>query len=237
MATKISYNTFKKEVFNKIREKQKNKLFYWSLFDHSTWEEIDQPHCLPKFSVGKREVFSILQISPSIKKLVKLDKDGFYKDFVESETLTNYLLSAQIEQKMKKGLKGNIDIPNLEKRVFPDIIIKETRLGRINIEIKRLVSAKNLFDRVKIEVIAKIRQYKRWYNRFLLIILFPSCQGDNPDRVNELIAGYYVYEELMSQKNTKRNVLCACINSTGNKHTLNKLVERILNYIKNNKKR
>lgn len=234
MALKIAYHTFKKEVFNKIRERPKNKLFYWSLFDQSTWEEIDQPDFLPSFTVGKREVLSILKISPSINKLVKVDKNEFYKDFVESELLTNYLLSAQIEQKMRRRLKGTIATSNFRKRVFPDIIVKKTRLGRVNIEIKGLVSAKNLLNRVENEVIINIKQYKRWYNNFLLIILFPSCPNDNPDRVCQLIAGYYVYEKLISQTNTKRNVLCDCINNSGNKHTLNKLVEKILNYIENN---
>ena len=234
MGAKIAYTTFRKEIFSKIRERQKNKLFYWSLFDPSTWEEIDRPDFLPRFTVGKKEVLSILKISPPIKKLIKVDKDGFFKNFVESEFLTNYLLSAQIEQKMKKRLRGKIAISNLGKRVFPDIIIKKTRLGRVNIEIKGLVSAKSLLNRVEDEVIIKIRKYKRWYNNLLLIILFPSCPNDNPDRVHELIAGYYIYEKLMYQTNTNRNVLCACIHNIGNKYTLNKLVERILNYIKNN---
>jgi len=234
MVLKITYHTFKKEVFDRIGERLKNKLFYWSLFDQSTWEEMDQPDFLPSFKVGKREVLSILKMSPSISKLVKADKDEFYKDFVESELLTNYLLSAQIKQKMGKTLKGIIDASNFRKRVFPDIIVKRTRLGRVNIEIKGLVSAKNLLNRVENEVIINIKQYKRWYNNFLLIILFPSCRNDNPDRICQLISGYYVYEKLISQTNTNRNVLCDCINNSGNKHTLNKLVEKILNYIKNN---
>ncbi len=234
---KIAYNTFKKEVFNKIRERQKNKLFYWSLFDPSTWEEIEQPNFLPRFKSGKREVLSILKISPSLKKLIRQGKDEFYEYFVQSELLTKYLLSAQIGYRSNKKLRGKLVVSKLGKTIFPDIIIKETRLGRVNIEIKGLVSAKNLLNRIEDEVIIKIEKYKRWYNNFLLIILFPSCPKDVPDRVHDLVSGYYVYERLMKKPATKRNVLCACVHHSGNKHTLNKLVEKILNYLQNNKKK
>lgn len=234
---KILYSTFKKEIFNKVREREKNKLFYWSLFDPSTWEEIDQPHHLPNLNSGKREVLSILKISPTINSLIKKNKDSLYEYFVESERMTNYLLSAQIEQKMKKRLKGKVVISDFTKRVFPDIMIKETRLGRINVEIKGLVTAKNLLNRVENEVIINIDRYKRWYNNLLLVILFPSCREDSPDRVHELVSGYYVYERLLFRKDTKRNVLCACIHNIGNKHTLNKIVEKILNYIESNTKK
>ena len=230
----IPFRVFWKEVFGKIGDKKKNTLFYWSLFDPSSWEEIEHPNHLPSLARSKGKVLKILRVSPTIKRLLTQDRDSFYKNFVQSEFLANYLLAAQVRARMGRKLSGKIDIANIEETVFPDIIIRGMRVGRVNIEIKGTVSAKNLLERTSNEVIVQLKKNKRDYKKFLLLLIFPACRGETGERIEELIGGYYVYEKLIDQqglRGLKRQVLCRCIQEGGNKFTLNALVKKVVNYI------
>lgn len=233
----LTYKTFKREVFNKLGERKRNTLFYWSLFDPSSWEESSQPKHFPNFTKGQSSVVNILKCSKAVKKhtKTKTDKDNFKRQFIYSELLTNYLLAAEIELKLKTSrLKGSADVNNLEKTAFPDIIIKKTRIGRVSIEIKGKIGAKRLTDRIKDEVVPKVINNKRDFNNFLLLILFPVCKQESGMRVEELVGGYYVFEDLLTKSGQKlnRKVLSKAIQTQGNKYTLSSIACRVANFIK-----
>jgi hypothetical protein len=231
----ISFFDFKKYIFNNISEKEKNFLFYWSLFDQSSWEDLPTPSYLPKFKRAKTQVLKILSKNKKFfKKYINADKKEFYTTFVISELLTNFLLAAQVKKKMGRKIKGVVDKYNLERRIFPDMIIKGTKIGHVYIEIKGITSASDLKDRIETDVINKIRKYKRKYDKLLLLLLFPILSEDNHDRIYQLIKGYYVYENFLGNpEKAYRKVLCNCIAIKSKTYMLNKLVARILNYLSN----
>lgn len=235
-----SFPLFKKEIFDKINEEEKNVLFYWSLIDASTWEDYPSPSYYPDFLRGKRRVLSLLKRSNFIKKnyfTSGLNKEKFYKNFVQSEFLTNYLLAAQIERKIKAKIKGEIDKVNLGKADFPDVRIKNTKAGIVNIEIKGILSAGSLKNRVTDEIIPKIKGYKKKYRNLLLLLLFLVCPSENSDRVQQLIGGYYLYEELMKDamretKEARCKALCQCFPEKYlKKYSLEKLTEKIYSFL------
>lgn len=232
-----TFNQFKKEVFNKLTDKEKNILFYWSSFDLSTWEEIEPPDYVPNFQRGKRRVLSLLKRKSKIcRKLIK-ENENFCKDFVWSEFLLNYLVAAQIRKEMKKNkFKGKIYNEDFKRRDFPDIVIKGTPSGRIPLEIKRTVSGANLTERIEKEVIQGIKKHNKnqkttkKYRNFFLILIFPLCKIENPIRINQLIEGYYVYEEIIKLKAKVRcRTLCQCVSEKyAKEYGIDKLGERIL---------
>lgn len=235
-----TFTQFKKEVFNKLTDKEKNTLFYWSSFDLSTWEEIEIPRCMPNFERGKRRVLSILKRkSKTCRKLIK-ENGNFCKDFVWSEFLSNYLVAAQIKEMKKNKFRGKIYSKDLEKREFPDITIKGTGIGRIPLEIKRAVSGTNLTERVEKEVIEGIKEYNRnkkalrKYRNFILILIFPLCKREDTSRINQLIKGYYLFEEIIRLKAKVRcKTLCQCVSEKyAEEYGLDKLGERIFEQFK-----
>lgn len=227
-----TFTQFKKEVFNKLSDKEKNALFYWSSFDPSTWEEI--PDYVPNFRRGAKRVLSILKRKSNIcKKLIKKN-EKFCENFVWSEFLLNYLVGAQIEKEMRKNrFRGKISSKDLKQGEFPDIIIRETVFERIPLEIKRTASGAHLTKRIENEVIRGIKKHNKKtakkYSTFFLILLFPLCKRDNPTRINQLIEGYYVYEEIIKLKAKVRcKTLCQCVNEKyTEEYRIDKLGERV----------
>jgi len=233
-----AYSTFKKEVFDKLSEKERNVLFFWSLFEPSSWEEGEAPDFTPNFLRGRKRVLRILKRkSSAYRKYIKKDKK-FDKKFIWNELLTNYLLTAQLEDDIKKNKLRGILYKNLRKIIFPDLLLKKG-LEKIPIEIKGLVACSSLKERVKDEVIKNIeknnRQKGKKFNKFLLLFLFPLCLKDNHFRINQLVEGYYVYEDLINYKTRiKNNVLCQCISEKYEQQfSMNCLSKRILKVIYN----
>lgn len=239
-----NFDQFKEEIFDRINEKERNDLFYWSCFDESTWEEVNPPEFLPNFKEGEKRVLSIFKKSKSFKELIKKDQN-FCKKFIWSEVLLNYLIASQIENEMKRNeFKGEISKEDIKKFIFPDIIVKVQFQKKIPIEIKRTISAANLVGRVKEEVIEGIKKYnknqketEKRFENFLLLLIFPVLRKENSVRINQLVEGYYIYEELI-RKETAINckVLCHCVTEKWNEQlsknfSLEKLGKRIFEQI------
>lgn len=220
---KILYNDFKIECFDKLSPKERNKLFYWSLMDTSSWEEYP-PDYYPDDKEGFKSVVATLRKSKKIYKIIKKDKK-FIREFVDQEFLTNYILAAAIENKSKGQWKP--DISNLEKAVFPDVKLQNKPRNPVEIEVKGMLSTLNLKERIENEILPILKNDGHKY--FLLLLLFPLCPTDKPERISHLIGGYYIYEKIMQQSGTKRQVFCQCISldNTNNEYILDKLVTRI----------
>ena len=226
-----TFITFQKEVFNKLSDKEKSVLFFWSLLDPSSWEETEETDHLPNPLRGRRRVLNILKNkSLTFKKSIKKYKD-FDKKFIWNEFLTNYLLTAQLQKEIKKEKLKGLLYKNLRQTTFPDLKLRK-ELEIIPIEIKGMIACSNLKDRLKDEVIENIKKNKKGdekYKTFLLILLFPLCLKENYFRINQLVEGYYVYEELVNlHTKIKCNVLCQCISEKYNdKYSLSYLSKRI----------
>jgi len=221
-----NYKDFKEGV-EKLTATEKDLLFYWSLIDSSGWEEV--PTYFPEVNKGYELVIQILNKIPKIEELIKKDKNLFLQSFIEAEFLTNFLLSIELENELNK--EWVLDIASLHKTIAPDIIFNRSGKPKVGLEIKGLLSATNLMDRVKKEVkpLVKVNSYEN----FLLLLLFPICPKENPARINQLIEGYYVYEEFIGDGRKNRKVICQCFTdeekSRGEIYSLNNLAKRIVN--------
>ncbi|OGC51774.1 hypothetical protein A2982_00645 [candidate division WWE3 bacterium RIFCSPLOWO2_01_FULL_39_13] len=221
-----AYTIFKEEIFKKLTSKRKNALFCWSLLDTSSWEEIP-PKYYPDYKNGHKKVIEIMKMGKSIKELVDEDMNYFIRRFVNGEFLSNFLLAAELENQLDSSWR--LDLDNLQQAVFPDVLfISKSNSRKVNIEVKGVISASNLKNRIEDEVIPHLRDEN--YKEFVLLLLFPVCPGENPNRVNQLIEGYYIYETVMNKGGQK--VLCQCIkqDADGDRKafSLEKLVGRLI---------
>ncbi len=228
------YNKFKEEIFDKISDNEKSILFYWSLFDPSSWEEGTTPKFIPESKRGKRRVFKILKERSRLYKKIIEEDENFDKKFIWSELLTNYLLTAEIEKKSNEvGIKNKIKKPT-KNTIFPDLMILKPH--KIPIEIKGLVSCSELKNRINDEVIKNINKNKEEkYNFFLLLLVFPFCLQEDFVRIKKIIGGYYVYEDIIKNK-TKITckVLCQCVSENYKKeYSIHRLTERVVGLLNN----
>ncbi|MDD5014238.1 MAG: hypothetical protein PHW73_03925 [Atribacterota bacterium] len=228
-----SFSIFKKEVFSKLSNKEKNVLFFWSLFDPSSWEEGKEPEFAPSFKRGTRRVLKILkEKSPKFRRVIKRDKK-FDRRFLWTEFLTNYLLTAQLQEDIEEKKLQGLLYKNLRKTIFPDLMLKKGS-EKIPIEIKGLVACSSLKNRVKDEVIENIKKNNKGngkkYKHFFLLFLFPLCLSDDYFRINQLVEGYYVYEDFVNfHAKISCNVLCQCVSEKyDEQYCINRLSERLL---------
>lgn len=240
----VNYIEFKKEIFHGLTNKEKNYLFYWSLFDSSVWEEVND--YFPNIEKGHKRVIKILKRSEKIKKLILKDSDYFVKVFLQGEFLSNYLLAAELEKHLDNTWK--LDVNHIQGTSSGDAVFQNNK-HIVTLEIKGILSAADLMGRIQDEVVPHLG--KESYTNFILLLLFPACRGDNLSRINQLIKGYYIYEEilvngsrlssilskLLSQCNPfannlkNRQVFCQCftdkVKDRIHDYTLENLSERI----------
>ena len=148
-----SFKVFKREIYNKISEAEKNRLFYWSLFDPSSWEESELtasalPAYLPSMPRRKQSILGILKKSPRIKKTF-IDtgkREEFFAKFANGEILTNYLLAAALSEHLRnKGISGYQPV-DIEKQTFPDVHMRKGGRKNVYLEIKGIIEAENMND-------------------------------------------------------------------------------------------
>lgn len=225
----LNYNDFKDGVKGLSKE-EVNLLFYWSLIDSSGWEEV--PIYFPDVNKGHELAIQILNKIPKFEEIIKKDKDTIIKKFIETEFLTNFLLANELEQELESDWA--LDVRSLQKTTPPDIIFNKGDSLNFGLEIKGLLSSTNLMGRVKREVKPLLKENS--YENFLLLILFPICPKENPTRINQLIEGYYMYEEFIGDGKKNRKVLCQCFTdderSREENYSLNNLAKRIANIFK-----
>lgn len=236
-----TYKIFKEEILNKLSDQEKNTLFYWGAFDPSSWEAglvKNMLHSLPSPSRGQNRVLSMIRKKSKHFKEVISNDSKFCGRFVWGEFLMNYLVTAEVEKIMERSkLSGRISKGLLRKPIFPDLIFKNKEFI-LPIEIKNIISCSSIKDRIYDEVIGGIKKYKKEiaFDNFLVILLFPFLKKESSiyRRINSIIKGYYVYEDIIGYKTkVKCNVLCHCIAERYHKkYSIEKLAERISKRIK-----
>lgn len=222
----VKYNLFKESLFPKLTIEEKNTLFYWSLLDPSGWQEINIENYYPDVNSGHSKIIKILSKNPPIKRIISKNKSKFVKNFINGEFLINYLIAAQLEDRLTEE-SWRVNVREIEKRNFPDIVFERFKEEKIEVEIKSLLSASELKRRVEDEIKPKLNAETN--KNFLLVLLFSVFKQEISYRINQLIEGYYVYEEIIFEDGCSRKVLCqACSEDyTDSEHTFAKLINRI----------
>lgn len=196
------------KVWKNANEEQKNKIFYYSLFDFKSFEED-----WVRVEISNK----IRTIQNSLNKIISnIDKRFFTKikkskftQFAGNDNLLKSILINELKhEKINAKSCGNN---------FPDILI----YNEINLEIKRLVSTKNMGEDIWGVNIKDCEN-------LLLLLFFPSFEDDNPMRIEELTNGYYFIKNELGKKR-KSNVLI-CIPTENN---FREVLEKIINCIKN----
>ncbi len=224
MATIIPFQLFKKEVFSKLNIKEKNRLFYISLFDPSGWEGIlfSIKYKFPDLEEIKREVlnnFKLWMSQSNHKKYIRNKEERFIQNNVYSDILLKHLLMVE--------LKDNKFQLNTKDK-FPDIKVyhKEEKIG---IELKGLLSFVSIKDRIKDEVIDSILKGKMECDKLLLVMCVPIPENESPYRVTQLIDVLYVLEEYISSRTKKEcKLICQCFTPKYEENfSIENLAERI----------
>jgi len=216
MSKKFTSEDFLK-FYKKLEDEDKrHKIFYYSLFDGSSWEELSKKDVSLKkeFRELEKEIKEhIIDTLPSkIKK--KINKEDFIKRYVYTDWLCKQILSFELR---KKGI---------DCRVEEDIIIPTKN---ITIEIKRPVSGSQMKKIVE-EIVEK---FKNSSNKFLILFIFPQVGNENPARLSQLIEINYIVEDYLKVKLGKLKVICQYITKEYKEgYNLDYLLERLKKDIK-----
>jgi len=243
---KVKYGEFVQSIYTPLPPNERHELFYYSLFDPSSWEDLEGRILrLRDFQqwVGegvielikrRNQIFFRKYIEPKGRKNREERKEHFLASLVHSEDLCNFMIASALREK-------RIDIPfkTIGKRSFPDLTINVRGVPKASIEIKRLVGCSNLKERIDDEVITALKRGK--INKLFLLLVFPVLRGDNPYRIHQIIGGYYVFEEYIQSKTRKQmriKVLCKCIEGEyhrDSRHSFESLIETLVENLKKEK--
>ncbi len=211
---KVKYTEFRNLVFRNISsEKDKHKLFYYSLFDPSSWEEVfTKTMNIEKFMKELQEnIYKTLKsVSKEFwKKYLRGQykneprKDYFFKECVYTDMLCKFLIACELEERKIAVQKSGVT----RKELYPDIICRKGQ-EKVFIEIKRIISGNNFRNVVK-ETIEKIKN-NREAEKVIICLIFPSWKGDgNYQRMSQLIKGYYFVEDYI-EKEISRKIKVIC---------------------------
>jgi len=207
MVTVVEYKEFVSDIFNRLSLIQKHKLFYFSLFDPSSWEELER---YPELGKLQKE------IDEEVVKLMKETNFKFYRKHLKSkEARTNFLRSfvyngdlcsfmiaaALNEKKIATRVKP-------VKSEFPDLVILVKGEEEEGVEIKRLLSCANLKERVDHEIVKPL-QDRKWKKSIKLLFLFPQVGTENPHRIQQIIEGFYALEDYIRERaHTETKLQC-----------------------------
>lgn len=210
----LSFQKFK-EIYKEIEEKDKHKIFYYSLFDISSFIFIE------KRSKLGRELSEIdRKINKEIPRLFlkrgikRTDKLAFVRRNVYSDRLCRFLIAIELK---KKGVECHISEEG-------DIEVNESI-----VEIKRIVAGAQLSKYVE-EI---MRKYEGSNKNLVLLLIFPQIGEEDVERISKLTEIYYVVEKLLSLKIEKVKVICQYIaREEIENYNLSNLIERIVKVIK-----
>jgi len=232
----LSYKNFKNKIFEKLDNHNLHKLFYFSLFDPSSWEEDFIFRKLININEIEKSIINI--ISKADKKFLvhffewPKERDKFFNTFVYSDMLSRFLIAYGLE---KLGIR--ID-ENSFKKGGPDIIVSYKNGERIAIELKRVVSGSNLRNTVTLngEILKQIESFNE--KKVILMFVFPQIGNEDSRRVFKLIEGYYIIEELIKERLKKDKIvklLCIYVEKDyyeSSEFNFQKIPERIESVIK-----
>jgi hypothetical protein len=210
----LSFQKFK-EIYKEIEEKDKHKIFYYSLFDISSFIFIE------KRSKLGRELSEIdRKINEEIPKIIlkrgikRTDKLAFVRRNVYSDRLCRFLIAIELK---KKGIVCRISEDG-------DIEVNESI-----IEIKRILAGAQLTRYVE-EIMKK---YEGDNKNLVLLLIFPQIGEEDAERISKLTEIYYVIEKFLKFKIEKVKVICQYITREEiENYNLSNLIERIVKVIK-----
>jgi len=228
-----SYEEFKK-LINKLDSSSEHQLFYYSLFDPSTWEEEKDKD---KQAFISKELEEVKKEVPTIFKkfdkkffrkfLNSKNREMFFKDFVYSDILARFLIASKLE-----SLGINPKVESLSAREGPDIVLNY-RGKIIIIEVKRLSSCSNLRERISDEIVPQINSYLG--DKIILLFLFPQIGEENEIRLSKLIDGFYTLEDLIKLKSEKNiNLFCEYVKKeyeSSSDFSFEKITEKLKKFI------
>jgi hypothetical protein len=210
----LSFQNFK-EIYKEIEEKDKHKIFYYSLFDISSFIFIE------KMSKLGRELSEIdRKINEEIPRLFlkrgikKTDKLAFVRRNVYSDRLCRLLIAIELE---KKGVECRMTEEG------------DIEVNKSIVEIKRIVAGAQLSKYVE-EIMKK---YEGSNKNLVLLLIFPQIGEEDVERISKLTEIYYVIEKFLSFKIEKVKVICQYIaREEIENYNLSNLIERIVKVIK-----
>mgnify|MGYP001626481405 CR=1 FL=1 len=208
----LSFEEFEKWFKNRS-EKDKHTIFWCSLFDGSTFEELEKKENEIKIEfedlkkIIKEKVIG--SFPKRIKRRIKGDKEEFIRKFVYSDKLCKYALVSALKEKGIK-CKANDDIYLLDKGV---------------IEVKRLVSGSYLKEYIQ-RFLEKIKEEKK---KYLILLLFPQIGEEIKFRVSQLIEVCYSLEDFLREKDENVKLLCYYVSKDYDEaYGLENLVKKII---------
>lgn len=198
----------------RLSEEEKNRLFYCSLFDYSSLEEDEDINLSVRlFGERKKELGRLIRKADTsfFNKYIQKDKNGFFK-FIGTDILCRFIIFYELK-------KRKIKLKFLKKKqIFPDMLT----LQGDHIEIKRLISAKNLGDYLES---IKSKDLKE-INKIVLVLILPSLlDNGSAKRIKDLIKGYYSYERYLCLETKKQ---CNVIPHYETGDNLSELIEQIV---------
>ena len=210
----LSFQRFK-EIYKEIEEKDKHKIFYYSLFDISSFIFIE------KMSRLGRELSEIdRKINEEIPKLFlkrgikRTDKLAFVRRNVYSDRLCRFLIAIELK---KKGVECSISEEG------------DIEVNKSIVEIKRIVAGAQLSKYVE-EIVKK---YEGSNKNLVLLLIFPQIGEEDVERISKLTEIYYVVEKFLSFKIERVKVICQYITREElENYNLSNLIERIVKVIK-----
>ena len=205
---KINYEIFVK-LWEKATDLQKEKIFYYSLFDFKSFEDEARIEIINIIKDMQKKLNSLIR-DIDHRFFTKIKRENFIK-FAGNDHLLKYLLIYEL-RKAKLNIKscGND---------FPDLMID----NEIHLEIKRQVTTKNMGDDFWG---VDLKQCKK----LILLIIFPILENDNLERVKDLTNGYYFIKTNLSKKRNSDLLICY-----SNKKNLKEIIEKIINCLESPK--
>jgi hypothetical protein len=234
MKSKISLQSFEK-LYKKIKQKQPhnlNTLFYYSLFDASSYESngLLSGKPFPPLEIRKEIEKNVIPIfKENDKKFwrnkIKGRKEKFLRSFVYSDKLCKYIIYCELKEKDIECKVSDIE----------DILIDSTI-----IEIKRLASGAQLKVHLN-DIIQKYNSENFLKFNLFLVLLFPQIGKEDSVRISQLIEIYYYLEDYLTKvlKSGNRNIKVLCQYITKENlppYNLNSFIERIHKCIQNIKR-
>jgi hypothetical protein len=210
----LSFQKFK-EIYKQIEERGKHKIFYYSLFDISSFIFIEKMSKLGKeLSEIDRKINEEIPNLFLKRGIKRTDKLAFVRRNVYSDRLCRFLIAIELKNK------------GIECRISEE---GDIEVNKSIVEIKRIVAGTQLSKYVE-EIMKK---YEGSNKNLVLLLIFPRIGEEDVERMSKLIEIYYVVEKFLSLKIEKVKVICQYIaREEIENYNLSNLIERIVKVIK-----
>lgn len=225
----MKYKEFVSGIFNRLSPGQKHELFYFSLFDPSSWEEWGGLERYPKLKgeLDKRVVDLAKRVNPKFyKKHARSDvrRTKFLRTFVYTGDLCRCMLAAALNE---KKIMTRI-------RKFPDLVVVVKGEEKAGVEIKRLVSCANLKEHIYDEIVEPLKGGV-WKKDNKLLFLFPQLGEEDPSRIQQIIKGFYLLEDYISERaGVETRLLCRYVEKEhheGSRYSFGGLIDNLSEWL------